>query len=79
MAITQGIPGLTLDSETADPDDIPRVPTELLEALEVRFPNICPELHLSPLDYGVVHGQLNVVRLLREWHDRPSVTTKDSL
>jgi hypothetical protein len=76
MELRQGLPGLTLETEYEEPD-FPRVPLDLLEALEARFPDRCPDLRISQLDYGMIHGQLSVVKLLREMHDRPSVTSKE--
>jgi hypothetical protein len=76
MDIVQGIPGLTMQDEVVEPD-YPRVPTELIEYLEARFPNVCPDLRISQLDYGMVHGRLDIVNLLREMHDRPTVMTKE--
>jgi hypothetical protein len=76
--IEQGIPGLTLQETKVPQEDLPRVPAELLEWLEKRFPNSLPDLRISQLDYGVKHGQLEVVRLLREIHDRPSVIKEQS-
>jgi hypothetical protein len=68
--IHQGIPGLTKDFEP-EIEDFPRVETDLLEALEARYPDKCPDLRISDKEFGVYVGQLNVVRLLREMHDRP--------
>lgn len=76
MSIVQGIPGISVAQSDVEEIDFPRVPTDLLEALEQRFPNQCPDLRISQLDFGVVHGQLSVVRLLREMHGRPSIITK---
>lgn len=75
--IQQGIPGLTLAEQLGTDYEFPRVPTDLLEALEERFPDRCPDLRIAPLDYGVIHGQLSVVKLLREMHDRPSILSKE--
>jgi hypothetical protein len=76
MALVQGIPGVSIDPLYVEPD-FPRVPLDLLEALEARFPDKCPDLRISPLDYGVIHGHLEVVRLLREMHERPPITAKE--
>jgi hypothetical protein len=74
--LTQGIPGVSLDEAPVE-EAVPHVPLDLLEALESRFPNVVPDLRISQLDYGKVHGNLEVVRLLREWHNTPSVMSKE--
>jgi hypothetical protein len=76
--IEQGILGVSREHTEEPQEDLPRVPAELLEWLEKRFPNSLPDLRISQLDYGVKHGQLEVVRLLREIHDRPSVIKEQS-
>jgi len=76
MDLVQGIPGVSLTQEVEE-EEFPRVPTDLLEALEAQFPDRCPALNISQVDYGVVQGRLDVVRFLRQVHDRPSVMTKE--
>lgn len=75
--IRQGIPGVSAETLETPDEDFPRVPTDLLETLEDRFKDRCPDLRISQLDYGVIHGQLSVVKLLREMHDRPTVMSKE--
>lgn len=72
----QGIPGVSAPDGVVEELLFPRVPTDLLEALEKMFPDRCPDLRITDRGLGVVHGQLNVVRLLREMYDRPSITEK---
>jgi len=43
----------------------PVVTKELLEELERRFPDICPEIDLSVDEIRIRQGQVSVIRFLR--------------
>jgi hypothetical protein len=51
-------------------DSFPRVPRDLLEALEERFPDRCPDLDLPDKKVWSRVGNVEVVRFLREMHNR---------
>ncbi len=62
----------------ADPNDhFPPVPTDLLEALERLFPDRLPDLRISDRDLGAAIGANNVVRFLRDMHERQRNPNKD--
>lgn len=76
MEITQGIPRLMQElAEKTEP--FPRVPMDLLEALELKYPNQCPDLNIRDRDFGVIVGQLEVVRFLRDMYERPPEMKED--
>jgi hypothetical protein len=61
-----------MDHEPEDiNDDFPRVPFDLLKALEQRFPDRLPtDLSTSDKAIWVLIGTAQVVRFLREMHQR---------
>lgn len=75
--LMQGIPGVC-DTPVAPEEEFPRVSTELVEALEARFPDRCPSwLTIPDREFGAYYGRIDVVRFLRQVHDRASVMTKE--
>jgi hypothetical protein len=52
-------------------DDFPRVPTDLLEALMERFPDRAPSISTPERELWAAVGRAEVVRFLREMHQRP--------
>lgn len=47
----------------------PPIPKEVLEVLEERFPDICPEPTLSLDEIRIKQGQITVIRFLRSTFD----------
>lgn len=56
-----------------DPNDkFPKVPIDLLEALEARFPDKAPSLKTPGREIWAAVGNAQVVRFLRDMHERTS-------
>lgn len=53
--------------------NFPAVPLELIEALESRFPDRCPDLRTPEREVWAATGRAEVVRFLREAHQNPKL------
>ena len=61
-----------MDYVPDDPTDkFPRVPLDLLEALELAFPDKAPSITTADRQIWVNVGHAEVVRFLRDMHERP--------
>lgn len=71
---TQGI----FPTQDIDDDDsyFPSVPLDLLEQLERDFPDKALDPHLKDVDRLLLTGKIQLIRFLREMHQRPSTTRK---
>jgi len=78
MVLTQGIPIVTLENSIEE-EAFPRVPTDLLEALESKWPDVCPHWSIGQAEYAAYCGRLEVIKFLRRAHDNPIINlTKDT-
>jgi hypothetical protein len=56
-------------------DKFPPIPAQLLEELERRFPDKCPDITAKHEDILKQIGQVSVIRFLREQFKRQNETT----
>lgn len=53
----------------------PPIPQQLMEELERRFPDKCPDLETPIADIHKTVGQVSVIRFLRKQYDLQNKTT----